>query len=192
MHSLFFHIYKVLLLGLFFHSADADEEPTPVPIVPFNAQIAFRDYYDGAPEWDIIANCVSNYTDVRAIIDRHYNDSDAGVSIWLDTGSNRAADIDDMLNTNITRCIMDKTNAMFVEVRDHNIFAMRANTDEDYYNHFDIFGHGYPLDYDKDYESYGEPESNTSVSTQLSVRGDGNWPDNYFISRLYNLSLIHI
>lgn len=169
------------------------------PLVSYDGQVSFRHWYDDAAPWTIIAKCIENTTSAKAIVDRHGDEPLAGYSIWLDTGSAEKDEVDKGITDNITYCIGNKTDIAFLTTDSHNVYAIAGayDTDEEYNQHYQFFGHGYPENYDKDYESYGDPGSdNVSVDTLYS-RGNDNWPDKmlpnqqarweyYVIGRLYN------
>lgn len=147
-----------------------------MPADPSAEQIWFRNFSQSQYVKGNVTNCITNATNKRAIVDGQKGNCPA-LTIFMDTG---AADIDvlpDSLEADIANCIKNTTALRDVLLYGHNTYALVGDyeTDEEYDDHFLIFRHGYPINYDKDYESYGDPD-NESINGSVT-RGNGNWPD---------------
>ena len=174
-----------ILYSTFFRTCSISATPTSTtPLIRYDGQIAFRYDYDYTNIWDDIARCIENVTTDKAIVDntsimvdRAGTIVDRGYTIWLDSGGNTYSDIDDIIVSNITDCMRRNCNITNISISCHNPFALSANTDEEYEDHFAYYGRGYPIDYDRDYESIGEPTDSGTDQSTLVRRGNGNWPD---------------
>ncbi|CAI4044356.1 uncharacterized protein SKDI_11G0230 [Saccharomyces kudriavzevii IFO 1802] len=68
---------------------------------------------------------------------------------------------------------------MNIWIHGHNTYAITGeySTDSEYDQRYGYYGHGYPLNYDKDYDSYGDSDSSDNYDSGIRERGNGNWPD---------------
>lgn len=118
--------------------------------------IMFRDSYNGHPVWNNTRECVAQYTNNSAIIDRTgffgYSAVDGDYTIWLDVGDNVTHDVDEDLASRINLCVQKNYNETTVKVRSHNDYAVGGSydSDDELYQHYDFFGHGLPEDFDPD------------------------------------------